>query len=589
MLSAGMIVLLAALVCLGYGLLGLRLLQRMRPAFMDAVTIGDAALIGYMLIAIFAIVANFFLPLSSMLAMTVCLGSLISLPLGYRLVAVQTGPFRRYALSSALFLALLCFYFGGLIPGSTSAHYDTGLYHLQVIRQIMEYPMILGTANIHMRFGYNSSLFPAAAILSGGVFGLAGVVTSNALLVSFVTLAIVQRSMAWIGRNGSRATVFGLLVIGVAAFTPILSLRSWAGTPNTDIPSSLMILYGFYLALHVSDLHEEAMPSKEIGPTTILLMATLAFAVSLKLSAAPIVLLFAMPMLAWWRNRVSTQDLMLGFIGFMAIGLPWLARGVGTSGCVAYPLPLSCLPVPWRIARGVAQSDLDWMRAWARNPATSPRIVLADWAWFPEWLASLGKEPATPAFICLALALSLCVMARSFFPAIVTPGDPQTPQRSADFVFLLAGAFAAITFWFFSAPLVRYGASWLVLPLLLLITYFVPIGFRHGGRLPMLEQGLLVVRGPAFNITLVLVLATLAVDEAVRQPPDRLSTIEFFQIPQVEVQSLGIHAGIPIFVPARGDQCWDAPRICTPHLRDGVSFSPFLWTWVVAHPRDEAK
>jgi hypothetical protein len=128
-----------------------------------------------------------------------------------------------------------------------------------------------------------------------------------------------------------------------------------------------------------------------------------------------------------------------------------------------------------------------------------------------------------------------------------------------------------------------------MLPLLLLIAYFAPIGFRHGGRLPIFGRGLVGVRPPTLSTTLLLALAALAVVDTMRQPMGRLWTMEIVQIPQVDVQSRGIRAGIPIFVPAQGDQCWDAPRICTPDLRDGVTFSPFLWTWMVTFPRDEAK
>lgn len=574
MLLAGSAVLVAALVCLGYGVLAVRSLQSRHPAFVAATTVGDVALIGYMSVATFATVANFFLPLSSFMTTAICLGGLLALPIGYRLLAVRTGPLRG-ALPLVALLAVLCFYFGSFIPGSTAAHYDTGLYHVQAIRQIMEYPMLLGTANIHMRFGYNSSLFPAAAALSGAGFGYPGLVTSNALLMSFISLAIVQRSLAWSSRDGSRAAIFGILMIGITAFTPILSFRDWAGTPNTDFPSSLAILYAFYLSLLMSDRQQGQIPGPGTGPEAVLLMAVLAFAISLKLTAIPVVLLVAIPMLTWRGNQLRRRELMGGLACAAAIGLPWLARGIGTSGCLAYPLPSSCLPVPWRVTLGVVQSDLNWMRAWSRKPATLPQTVLSDWAWFPEWLAGLAREPALPAFVGLSLLLALCLSARLLLLTAGAPRGSRNPGRIVDRAALFAIAIIGLAFWFLIAPLLRYGASWTVLPLALLIAFFFPLSVRYDGKLHHLTP-------PVLCASLLVALSLLAVGDVTRRAINRPATGDPFEIPQAEVQSRGVHAGIPVFVPAAGYQCWDAPRICTPHLRDGVRFSPFLWTWVIS-------
>ncbi len=575
MLMSGGLTLLAAAICLGYGLVALRLAERLRPGLSAGVTVGDVGILGYAAASVLATLLNVVVPLSAVPAGLACLLGLGLLAAGAARLAGQARASGWSLWATAAGLVALCFLLGSLIPASTASHYDAGLYHVQAIRQIMEYPLILGSANIHMRFGYNSSLFQAAALLSGGVTGMAGAITTNALLIAFVVLAVLQRATAAPPGCG-RSAVFALLICALAVLTPLLSLRSWAGTPNTDIPSGIMVFYAFALALHLSDLARVEGGDDRRAATTLLLMTVVALAVTLKLSAAPAALLAILPLLAWKRAAIGGRDLALGVGAALVIGLPWLARGVATSGCLAYPQPSSCLPLPWRISAAVAQSDIDWMRSWARRPEVRPEVVLADWAWFPDWFAALAREPALPTFATLAVVAAVLVLAHFLLRGIVTVSDGVPRAPAADIWILAAIAVIGMAFWFFSAPLVRYGQSWLVLPLILAIAHCFPAGWR--GRVLALPEG----RWAGVCLAALLVLA--AVGSVVREPWNRLADTTVPRYPVVPVQSRGVHAGIPITVPVQGNQCWDAPRLCTPGLKDGLVFAPFLWSWWVLDP-----
>ena len=585
MLLSGALVVFAALVCMGYGVLVLHMAERVRPGVGTAVTVGDLGILGYVALSLLAAVLHLFIPLSGLAAVLPCLLGLGFLLGGTHALKAQARRFDWSPFAAVITLVALCFYLGSLILGSTNSHYDTGLYHLQALRQIMEHPLIWGTANIHMRFGYNSALFQTAALISGGgMSGLAGTVTSNALLVSFVAVAVLQRAHAWKDAACARSTIFGALIVVLAIFTPLLSLRAWAGTPNTDIPSGIMILYGFLLALRLSDVSADAQRSDETAGTTLLLLIAVAFAITLKLSAAPLILLTALPLLLWWRSRLAGRDVTIAGGAALVIGLPWLARGIATSGCLAYPQPSSCLPLPWTVATAVARSDLDWMRAWARKPETLPEIVLADWTWLPGWIASLGEEPARPAFIALAVLAAACLFGRLLLRGLVTAGQGPTRERGIDAAVMVVVATIGIGFWFFSAPLVRYGQSWLIMPILLLIAHFAPIGWRWNGTERTIWQSVERIDGRRFATATALGIAVLTTVSLARRPPRQLLATQIVQPTPVEVRARGIHAGLPIFVPAQGNQCWDAPRICTPSLKDGLVFRPFLRSWMVRDP-----
>lgn len=585
MVMSGGLTLLAAIVCLGYGVMALRLAERLRPGMSAGITVGDVGVLGYAVLGVLATLLNVVLPLGSMAAGAAVLLGVGLAVAGLRRLAGQAAAFGWTGVPTFVALASLCFVLGSLIPGSTTSHYDAGLYHIQAVRQIMEYPLIVGTANIHMRFGYNSSLFQTAALLSGGVSGLAGAITTNALLIALVTLAVLQRAGGFVAGCG-RSVVFGLLVCAAAVFTPLLSLRGSAGTPNTDVPSGMMILYAFTLALVLSDLQRRDDSGDRRAGATFLLLVVAAIAVTLKLSAAPVVLLALLPLLAWRRAKIAGRDLALGIGAAIAIGLPWLARGIATSGCLAYPQPSSCLPVPWRINAAVARSDLDWMRSWARRPEMPPEVVLADWSWLPGWVAALAREPSRPIFVTLLVVALGLVLARLLLRGrlvTVSDGIPRAP--AADIWIMAAIAAAGIAFWFFSAPLIRYGLSWLVLPLLLAIAHCWPTGLRWGERsLVVPDDRLAPPARRRAGLAAASVLAAADIAYAVQQPRRVLLATDVPRHPQVAVQERGVHAGIPVVVPVQGNQCWDAPRICTPQLRDGLIFAPLLWTWWVRDP-----
>ena len=578
MLLAGALVLSAALVCLGYGLLLLRAAQWLRPGLAAGVTLGDAGLLGFGVLGVVATLLNVLLPLGGPVAAAVCLAGVALAGLQHRALAARAGAFGWAPVAALLLLVSACLYLGAKIPGTTTSHFDAGLYHVQAVRLAMEQPLILGIANIHMRFGYNSVVFPTAALLSGGLPGLAAALTGNALLLSFVAVAVLQRALADGAARCLRSTVFGLLAVWLAIFSPLLSVGAWLGTPNSDIPSALMVLYAFYLALRLSDRGD----APEGSGTAALLVVVVALALVLKLSTLPVLALVLLPLLARRRGWIGWQDIACGVGGAAALGLPWLLRGVATSGCLAYPQPASCLPVPWRIDPVLARYDMDWMRSWARRPETPPEIVLADWSWFPDWVATLGREPMRPAFLLLLAVTLGLILARLALRRLVIAADllPLAAARR-DTLHLLIVAMAGIAFWFLTAPLVRYGQAWLVLPLLLGIAHLAPAGWgeatgaaRRLDAMPGHWQ-----RRLCAGLVTVVVLISLG-----GHSWRRLLATGFPHYPEVAVEQRGTIGDLPLNVPREGGQCWDAPILCTPMPRDGLSMQPFGPSRMIRNP-----
>jgi len=105
-----------------------------------------------------AMAANFFIPVSSGI-------SVICLLIGASFSIINRRKiFTWIGLNEAAILAALLFYIS-LIPMGPVSCFDTHLYHLQSIKWIHQNPLPLGLANLHGRFGFNSSWFPLASII----------------------------------------------------------------------------------------------------------------------------------------------------------------------------------------------------------------------------------------------------------------------------------------------------------------------------------------------------------------------------------------------------------------------------------------
>lgn len=131
-------------------------------------------------------------------------------------------------------------------------------------------------------------------------------------------------------------------------------------SPASDYFAMLLLLF---ILIDWLDLLESG--EKEAAPYALLSLL-LVFTVTVKLSAAVILLLVLKPAVQLLREkRWKEIGLYLG-LGF-GIALPWLIRGVLISGWLFYPFTfLDLFPVDWKIEKGYADCDSKEIQVFAR-------------------------------------------------------------------------------------------------------------------------------------------------------------------------------------------------------------------------------
>src|SRR5205823_5879395 len=119
---------------------------------------GIFIILGYVPIAITAATLHFFLPLGTPLSIAVLL-------LGYALFIHRRNTLLKTMSLRSFLGALLVAIIVSLFASRPLHHFDTGLYHMQVIRWCTTFPLVRGLGNLHERLAFNSFWTPIGALV----------------------------------------------------------------------------------------------------------------------------------------------------------------------------------------------------------------------------------------------------------------------------------------------------------------------------------------------------------------------------------------------------------------------------------------
>ena len=343
-------------------------------------------------------------------------------------------------------------------------HYDTGLYHAQSIRFIEEYGVVTGIANLHSRLGYNSASFAFSALYSFAFTGSQSLHAGAgffALLLAYSCLdlrRILRKEKPDLSSFVRFAGLYYLFNIYKEMVSPA--------------PDYFLNCFLFCLLILWLDLDGEQ--EKHFFPYALLTIG-FGYSVTLKLSAAPLLLLVLLPVrriIRAGKNRGSAC-IVRAIIGFIGIGFliagPYMARNVMISGWPLYP---STTPgffvVPWQLPRDLADGDAAGVRAYAQEvPAPAPGASAASLTeWFPHWFFTQSMISRILIIADLLIAAGLAV---TLIRILITGlrGRKRADAGGAE-VFLLTVLSASFLFWLLASPLIRYGFFFVWTPPVLL-------------------------------------------------------------------------------------------------------------------------
>ena len=432
-------------------------------------------------------------------------------------------------------------------------YYDTGLYGAAAVRWIQTYPTTPGLANLCGRLGFNSSVFQCIAALGQGMGKSLGFHLFTGFLLSAIWGTLLP-ACARIVRSMPTSPADWFYAI-LALPTLFWSLRSRIVGTQTDEPATIVCLIA--TGILFEHLCQEDRRNEGKTYTSRLVLATTLFSLAVAFKLSTIV--FAL--LAWtlafrkiWLlarfARQSTNSIFASLALSILILLPWFARGIILSGYPFYPATFFALPVSWKIPLSAARWYAIGVQSWGRTPDVPFRDTQG-FHWLRDWLSLALRNRASfqvPLAISLA-GLALIVRFR------------RKPHPACPWFSLLFPSIVGIIFWFVASPDLRFAqfAIWTIASTL--------------GACGIVLLDLHTHRSRTKLVLATLVLSSIWCMTSFGWKEPFLSLRGIRQPPPLPKPALIIKhtlSDLTVYVPAHGDQCWDAPLPCTPYFDESL-------------------
>ena len=332
----------------------------------------------------------------------------------------------------------ILFFFMAYGASRGEIHYDTSLYHAQSVHWLESYGIVKGLGNLHNRLAYNSAAFSLTALFSFSFLTGQSFHAMSGFLAWLLACTCTGIADFWKRR---RAVVSDfLMLVGIYYLTTIYNQMI---SPESDYFMNIVVLF---ILIRWCRLVE----AKEGSVTPYALLCVLGvYAVTLKLSAAMILLLVCKPAVMLLRRKDSRGIFCYLLLGMVTV-LPYLIRNVILSGWLVYPFPaVDLFSVDWKIPAGAARFDANEIKVYGRGLTDSTLAGQSFLTWFPDWFTALS-------------GLNKLLVGISFLTVIGTVLWGlwicfRKKRTQVDNWLLQATCSACFLFWLTNAPLIRYG------------------------------------------------------------------------------------------------------------------------------------
>jgi hypothetical protein len=335
--------------------------------------------------------------------------------------------------NKGLLLLILCGLIIILLFSAVSPKlYDTYLYHINAIQWNEKYKVVPGLANLHDRFGFNSSVF----VLSSS-FSFIYIYEQYLFIINSLSYFIF---FAWILKSVVEFKNLYSLFLLLFLYYFTNHYYSDISSPGTDLLPNIFICYLLINAL----LFEEYLKEK-----WLLFLVLPLFCVTLKLSTLPIIILSCL-LVVFVKNKNTLFFNSKRFLFFaLLFTLPWIIRNVITTGYVLFPVTIiDIFNFDWKVPVENVNILQDWIYSWARIPFKDSKEVLnmGFIEWFSVWwdkLLIINKR-----LFILAIISPFIYLFYSFFKKDVRKK-----------LIPISIAFIIMILWLLTAPDIRFSFS----------------------------------------------------------------------------------------------------------------------------------
>jgi len=433
-------------------------------------------------------------------------------------------------LSLFVFLLALC-----MKAAAPSSWFDHGLYYIQTMRWMQNYPMITGLANVHNRLGFASAFHALQALFSQKWIRGSSFDDLNELTLLWFVIGFTAR----VFYKQPKVDWFTLIILILVPFVAIEFLSS----PSVDV---LLMLITLIMVLE----------SVESSPNYAFIWLLGAFGVACKLSG---IIILVLPFVILWRHWPEQKwKTLAGAWVLPAAGIVVITKNIILTGYPFFTFPLFGLDVDWALPFDKVIQTNQEVIGHARIKLSHAEILkgtsynlVADMKlseWLPVWWA---QRSLSHVLLLISLFISVC-----FWVFRLAKKQVQTTTD-----WLAVACVISLLYWFVTAPEPRFQFGLLLaLPALTLSSILKQSNFQTS---TLLLPSMLLLSACLFLV--------LARDKRVLAN----HLVEPAQWKTGRMAHYTISPGICIYHPLpepgsvfASGQCWDADLPCAPYRID---------------------
>ena len=430
--------------------------------------------------------------------------------------------------------------------------YDSGLYHLNKIRWINSYPVVPGLGNLHGRLAFNQSFFTYAAALNFHPYFGHGRAVANSflLLLSVATFLDLLRPLFSRPSLLLAAHPFRYMLV-LILFPPLIYLSLFSkglASPSPDLTTELLQLVLFLV--FSQGLGEWIQGEKNQNTRAVFLILLATTAVTVKLSNLVFAAFIAAFALAYMFFDSSRRPAVRVIAFPFFIFLTWCIHSVILSGAPLYPSTFGYMDFDWSMPLESITDTANWIYSWARQPRTHWSNVLGSWNWLKPWFDRMSKNSIVVYSVYITIFCLLLASIGTFL------------KKKIRLFFIdsavLLPSIAGLAYWFFTAPDPRFA-----------IVPFFTVSASSVAILLSSFHTIQSKRGFLLLICIALIVPNLSTSRLILKNRSTIKTVSlsgWHPVHSVPLERKTTLSGLELYLPKKGDQCWDSPLPSTPYF-----------------------
>lgn len=331
---------------------------------------------------------------------------------------------------------------------------DAALYHLPYVSYLNEHKVIFGLNNIHFRFATISIVQYLSAVNFNILFGINGISVPLSIFALTIIFYFWERIIFFIKTKNYNLEFYFILFSSIF-ISYKMSRYSGYGNDNTT-----HLLYFFLISLLLNPIF-----NKNFDLICFIVVFTF-------LNKNTYVFTLLIPIIYFIKNKIYLDKLEVIkkiFSPYTFLLFFWCLKNIIISGCIIYPIVNSCFSnLQWtENIQNIKQETIAgeaWAKGWPQYEGNlSQNEFNKNFNWIDSWSKVHLKKILSilsPFFFCLLIL---------YFFILFSKNKKIFLKKNKDFFLIISINLIFVVIFFLKFPLFRYGSSYIVSLLILLI------------------------------------------------------------------------------------------------------------------------